>query len=280
MQFFNLDATLRLNQVTPATLMRAHKGVNMKNAILNANCWSAIGRHQSGANFSGMVRSHARILLAVVAFVAPLGMSRAARADSYNFSVNGSGIQASGVLQVSNTGPLGAYTVTGISGLFSDYKNGILGSITGLEFAPPPTFNLSPPAAPNTFNAPAFTNAGFSYDNLFWPDANSPAVCKDALIFHGGVFDIYGMAFNIAGGYTADLWSDGSLGGYQLNDSLKGVAFSPNNLDGLAYAVNVSTSPTPEPESLFLVGTGLSGLAALWRRRKAAPKLSSTPISG
>jgi hypothetical protein len=32
-------------------------------------------------------------------------MSRIAKADSYNFSVNGSGIQASGVIQVSNTGP-------------------------------------------------------------------------------------------------------------------------------------------------------------------------------
>jgi len=34
---------------------------------------------------------------------------------------------------------------TGITGLFSDYNNGILGAITGLESAPPPVFNLSPP---------------------------------------------------------------------------------------------------------------------------------------
>ena len=242
----------------------------MKNATLSTNCWFATGCYQSGANFSGIVRSYAKVFLTLVALVAPLGMSRAARADSYNFSVNGSGIQASGVLQVSKTGPLGAYTVTGITGLFSDYNNGILGAITGLESAPPPTFNLSPPAAPNTFSPPAITNAGFSYDNLFWPDGDSPAVCTDALVFFGGDFDVYGMAFDVAGGYTADLWSDGGLGGYQLNDSLAGVPFIPNNMDGQAYAVNVSTSPTPEPESLFLVGTGLSGMAALWRRRKIA----------
>jgi hypothetical protein len=214
-----------------------------------------------------MIRSHAKVLM-LVALVAPVGMSRVAHADSYNFSVNGSGIQASGVIQVSDTGPLGAYTVTGISGMFSDSTNGISGAITGLKSAPPPTFNLSPPAAPNTFSPPATTDAGFSYDDLFWPSADSPAVCTDALAFFGGYFDVYGMAFDVAGGYTADLWSNGSLGGYQLNDSLNGVPFTPNNMDGLAYAVNVSATPTPEPESLLLVGTGLSGMAALWSRKK------------
>ena len=242
----------------------------MKNTMLNISRRSASRCFQSWASLSGIVRSHAKVFLTVIAFVATLAMSRAARADSYTFSVNGSGIQASGVIQVSNTGPLGADTVTGITGSFSDSNNGISGAITGLEFAPPPTFNTSPPAAPNTFGAPAVTDAGFSFDNLFWPDADSPAVCTDALAFYGGYFDVYGMAFDVAGGYKADLWSDGALGGYQLNDSLKGVPFTPNNMAGLAYAVNVSASPTPEPGSMLLVGTGLSGMAVLCRRRKTA----------
>lgn len=210
-----------------------------------------------------------KILLVVIALVVVFGLSEPARADSsYDFSVTGSGINVSGIITVSNTGPLGAYTVTGITGSFSDSANGISGAITGLDFAPPPAFNTSPPAAPNTFGPPAVTDAGFSYDNLFWPGANSPAVCTDALAFYGGYFDVYGMAFNVAGGYTADLWSNGNLGGYQLNDSINGVPFTPNNMDGLAYAVNVTASPTPEPGSLALLGTGLSSMAVLWRRRQ------------
>lgn len=202
-----------------------------------------------------------------------LALPGTARADSYNFSIsNANGINASGVITASRTGPLGASTVTGITGMFTDSANGISGAITGLKFAPPPTFNVSPPAAPNTFGAPAFTDAGFSYDNLFWSGANSPAVCTDALAFFGGYFDVYGMAFDVAGGYTADVWSDGQLGGYQLNDSFKGVPSTPNQMDGLAYAVNFTASPTPEPGSLFLMGTGLSGVTILFRRRRQPGK--------
>jgi hypothetical protein len=60
------------------------------------------------------------------------------------------------------------------------------------------------------------------------------------------------------------------LGGYPLNDSIHGVPFTPNNMAGLAYAVDISASPVPEPSSIILLGTGLAGVAALWNRRKTA----------
>jgi hypothetical protein len=244
----------------------------MKNKI-GKNTPFAARRLTASGNLSGIVRSCCKVSLTAMTMIAMLGVSQMAKADDYNFSVQGANIDASGILTVSNTGPLGASTVTGINGTFSDSKNNISGAITGLtglQPVPAPVFNMSPPAAPNTFGPPAGTSAGFSYDDLFWPGADSPAVCTDALAFFGGYFDVYGLAFDVAGGYTADLWSNGNLGGYQLNDSLNGTPFTPNEQDGLAYAVDVNASPTPEPSSLLLIGTGLTSIGALWRRRKTA----------
>jgi len=225
-------------------------------------------RVKSGTNVASVHRSHRLTLLCIPALMAGmLCVTSSARADGYNFSVSGSGIMASGILQVSNTGPFGASTVTGIIGTFTDSNNNFSGAITGLNFAPAPVTD----ASDTYFSAPAFTAAGFSYDNLFWSGGNSPAVCVDAPIFSGGDFDIYGLSFNIAGGYTADLWSNGlNLGGYQLNDSLNGVPFVTPNMDGLAYGVNVEASPTPEPSSLLLLGSGMTGLFSLMRRKRNA----------
>ena len=222
----------------------------------------------SGMHIPGPGKSLRLTLLAIPPVLAAmLCLTSPARADDYKFSVSGSGILASGTLQVSNTGPFGASTVTGITGTFTDSADNFSGAITGLNFAPAPVTDPTD----TYFSAPAFTSAGFSYDNLFWPGGDSPAVCVDAPIFSGGDFDIYGLSFNIAGGYTADLWSNGpNLGGYQLNDSLNGVPFVPSNMDGLAYGVNFSAAPTPEPTSLLLLGSGVTGLWTVLRRKRTA----------
>jgi PEP-CTERM motif-containing protein len=195
-----------------------------------------------------------------------LCMAGTAKADQYNFSLSGTGLSGSGVLQVSNTGPFGAYTVTGISGTFQDSTNNFSGIISGLLPAPAPVTD----GTDTFFSAPAFTASGQSYDNLFWPGGNSPAVCVDAPVFFGGDFDVYGLAFNVTSGanvFSVDLWSDGKLGGYQLNDALGTQPFFPPNMSGLAYAVNFTASPTPEPASLVLLGSGALGLLAAGRRK-------------
>ena len=204
--------------------------------------------------------------LALPVLAGMLCSATTARADDYSFSIGGSGLSSSGILHVSNTGPFGAYTVTGISGTFQDSVNNFSGVISGLLPAPAPATD----GTDTFFSAPAFTPSGQSYDNLFWPGGNSPAVCVDAPIFFGGDFDVYGLAFNVTSGakvYSVDLWSDGKLGGYQLNDALGTQPFSPPNMNGLAYAVNFTASPTPEPESLVLLGSGLLGLLAAGRRK-------------
>ena len=42
------------------------------------------------------------------------------------------------------------------------------------------------------------------------------------------------------------------------------------NMDGLAYGVDFAASPTPEPSSLLLLGTGMTGLFTLLRRKRTA----------
>ncbi|HEY4011467.1 MAG TPA: PEP-CTERM sorting domain-containing protein [Acidobacteriaceae bacterium] len=235
----------------------------------SSKCLPFFARLNQGARVGGFRR--ATLLLAVPVIAGTLCISSTARADEYGFSVTSTtGISASGVLEVSPTGPFGAYTVNGISGNFTDSANHISGPITGLNYAPPPATD----GMDTYFSPPAFTNpsAGyFSYDNLFWPGGNSPAVCVEAPVFFGGDFDIYGLSFNLAGGYAVDLWSDGALGGYQLNDSLNGVPFSiPDPMTGTAYAVDFSAAPAPEPGSLLLLGSGMTGLFSLLRRKRSA----------
>ena len=224
--------------------------------------------HPGTGKSIGFGLSRRATLLAIMLLVADMFcIASLARADNYSFSIGGSGFTGTGVLTVSNTGPFGAYTVTGISGNFTDSTNNFSGAITGLNYAPPPVTD----GTDTYFPAPAFTDSSFSYDNLFWPGGDSPAVCIDAPIFFGGDFDIYGLSFDVAGGYTVDLWSDGpNLGGYQLNDSLNGTPFTPSNMDGLAYGVNFAATPTPEPGSLLLLGSGMTGIFTLFRRKRTA----------
>ena len=227
-----------------------------------------LARLKAGTHVAGPGKSRHLTLLVIPSLIAGmLCATSSARADDYSFSVSGSGIVASGTFQVSNTGPFGASTVTGINGNFTDSNNNFSGAITGLNLAPAPVTDGSD----TYFSAPAFTTSGFSYDDLFWSGGNSPAVCVDAPIFSGGDFDIYGLSFNVDGGYTVDLWSNGpDLGGYQLNDSLNGAPFVTPNMDGQAYGVDFAASPTPEPSSLLLLGSGMTGLFTLLRRKRTA----------
>ncbi|MDQ2775122.1 MAG: PEP-CTERM sorting domain-containing protein [Acidobacteriota bacterium] len=206
--------------------------------------------------------------IVLFALATALAIAPVAQADQVNFSFNGGGITSSGTLTVSPSSTPGYDVITGISGMFADTNDGISGAITGLY---QPISYVAPPVG-----LPAFTTSGFSYDDTFYPGGNSPNNCADYPFF-GGVLDVYGVAFNIAGGNVGVLWSDGNIPGFGLvyaaGDGTATTILDDPNGQGAdqtlptGLPVSLVTTATPEPGSSFLFGIGLLGLIAVCTRK-------------
>jgi len=84
------------------------------------------------------------------------------------------------------------------------------------------------------------------------------------------------VLFDLAALFNEDYSSDGYTASYDPNTDLLSinqmlpaadVDWSANSDTGLFLDDSVNSAPTPEPDSLLLLGTGLAGLALLWRRQ-------------
>ncbi|MBV9761931.1 MAG: PEP-CTERM sorting domain-containing protein [Acidobacteriaceae bacterium] len=209
-----------------------------------------------------------KVYFSLAALLAVGAAAPVVQADEFSFSFHSGSITTSGVFTTAPTSTPGYDAITGINGTFSDTSAGISGAITGLYR---PVSYAAPPSGP-----PASTPAGISYDDTFYPGANSPNNCAD-YPFYGGVFDVYGLAFDVSGGYVAALWSDGNMPGvglvYAAGDSQGTTLLNLPNPDGSNQSLPVgvpgslTTSSTPEPASLLLSGLGIGG-AMLFLRRK------------
>ena len=202
-----------------------------------------------------------------------LAIASLARAGTLTFSFSGGGITSSGTLtfvpapdSTSGVSTPGTNEITGITGTFTDSNDGISGVITGL-YTP---LSYITPLTATPANPVAFTTAGLSYDDLFFPAGNSPADCP-GYPFSGGDFDILGVAFNVTGGYVGEFFNDGNFPGYSGTVYAAADANSTTELDNPnpngtlpepTGVVGTFNAPAvPEPGTLLLLAGGLGALA-------------------
>jgi hypothetical protein len=202
-------------------------------------------------------------------------------AATVGFSFSGGSVTSSGTLTViaaaNNTSGVatpGTYEITGITGTFTDSSDGISGTITGLympiSYVTGVTATMATPVA--------FTGAGLSYDDLYFAGANSPLDCPGAP-FSGGYFDVYGVAFNISGGYVGEFFSNGVVPGHAgplygaADTNAKTILDEPNaGIDSLPQGVLGSFTVSPEPKTLLMLATGLLAIALIRFARMGARK--------
>lgn len=215
-------------------------------------------------------------LIVSAAMLLAASFSWQAKASTTDLTFAGPGVSANITLTYGTAADMKypqALEVTGISGTFSDWNNGLnivsapITSLVAITHDTPEPTNL---LAPNDFSrfavASGTAHGSLTYDNLYYP-GGSPQTASD-YPFSGGGFDIYGLMFNIGGGQVVDVWSNGTMSGIGPFDYGVGVATSATSLDYVGGGVSL----TPEPGAASLLGGGLLSIL-LWRLRSRLKSL-------
>lgn len=198
-----------------------------------------------------------------------------ANASTFSFSFAGPGVSGSVDITygAATDSKSHGFEISGVSGSFSDSNNGLnivnapIASLVPINYAAPDATNLLAPTDFSKFYVTSglgpMAHGALTYDNLYYPNG-APATATDYQAA-GGIFDIYGLMFNIGNSEVVDLWSNGTFDPTAPFTYGVAVATSANALDYVSDGVNI----TPEPGTLGLLGCSLFGML-IWRRRSAS----------
>ena len=227
-----------------------------------------------------MVKTIKIVGLAAGVVISALAFGPSVRADVVNFSFSGAGTSGSGSLTVTSDtvvgDPVGAYTITNISGTFSDSNAGVNISNATISGLVPINSDGSSVGAPApavlsyyTVTNPPPNDQSISYDNLYYPNG-SPVTCANYPA-SGGFLDVYGVLFKLSNNDVVDFWSNGKSTTSPLN---YGVGVMGPNTTGTSADGTVldfqsgGVSAVPEPGVIWLFGASLAVLALTLRPRK------------
>ncbi|MDT7541956.1 MAG: motif [Acidobacteriota bacterium] len=203
-----------------------------------------------------------KALLTTAAAIAIFALNTAARANSVTLTgINGTGVTAT-VSNYSLTGNVFTFTITNTS------TGSTTGTITNIGFALPGT-------RPNNYTLVSSSNSNYSlaFDLNATSGSQNLVSSFDLVLIDktNGNPTFGGGSVNngIAPGTSATFSISGDFSGLTADQIARDIfaRFQNVNPGGSDVAAGPGT-PTPEPATMFLLGTGLAGLAARARKRR------------